>query len=232
MSQVCATSGRKLLRAVIVEDEPLFCEVIRKLAEESRTVHVVGVASNGADAVQVVKRECPNHVIMDLGLPGLDGFSLILETRRWAPATRFLVVTANSDDYTMFRLSRAKVHGVVDKRSDDITTLRNAIHTFLDGGAYFARSYQDAARRREEQGGTYGDQLTEREREVLMLAGLGLSNTEIGLQLGISAETAERHRNTLFRKLDISRTPKLMDLANKNGFTRIPPGGHGPPVYP
>lgn len=73
--------------------------------------------------------------------------------------------------------------------------------------------------------------LTEREREVLMLVGLGLSNREIGQRLQISAETAERHRNNLFLKLDIRRTPKLMELANMAGFTRIPPGGRGPPVY-
>ncbi len=224
--------GTRLKEVVIVEDQPLFCQVLRQLVEFCPNARVKAVITNGREALQYLARERPEIVVLDLGLPSLDGLSLMLETRKHAPKTRFLVVTANSDNYTMFRLSRAKVHGVVDKRSDDLASLRIAIQTVINGGNYYANSYLEAAQRRDEHEGAYAALLTEREREVLVLAGLGLSNREIGARLGISAETAERHRNNLFRKLQVRRTPKLMELAVKGGFTRIPPGGHGPPVYP
>ena len=218
-------------RIAIVEDEPLFCEVIRQVIEKSANFRLAAAVTNGREAVRYLMIERPDAVVLDLVLPDLDGFSLIRETRKHSPKTRFLVVTANSDDYTMFRLSRASVQGVVDKRTDDLTTLRIAISKFAEGANYFSRTYQDAAQRREQTVGLNAARLTEREREVLMLAGLGLSNKEIGRRLRITAETAERHRNNLFRKLDVSRTPKLMELAYQAGFTRIPPGADDPPAY-
>jgi two-component system, NarL family, response regulator NreC len=218
-------------KLAVVEDEPLFCEVLRQVINESTEACIAATVTNGREAARYLMLERPDAVVLDLGLPDLDGFSLIKETRRHSPKTRFLVVTANSDDYTMFRLYRARVQGVVDKRSEDLTSLRTAVLSFVAGGDYFSKSYQDAAQRREQMTGLNAARLTEREREVLMLAGLGLSNSEIGRRLQISAETAERHRSNLFRKLDVRRTPKLMELASKAGFTRIPPGGHGPPVY-
>ncbi len=219
-------------RLVIVEDEPLFRDVVKQLCEEIAGVQVVAMPPSGEQALEVLARERPDAVILDLGLPGLDGFSLIHDTRKLLPDIKFLVVTANSDDYTLFRLSRAEVSGVVDKRVDDLHALRKAIASFLGGGSFFTGRYLEAARTREQLGDRPGNQLTERERSVLVLIGLGLSNQEIGNRLGISADTAERHRNTLFRKLDVRRTPKLMEIAIKGGFTRIPPGGGGPPAFP
>lgn len=227
--QAGLTSDRRL---VIVEDEPLFREVVKQLCEEIAGARVVAMPATGEQAMDVLSQERPDAVILDLGLPGLDGFSLLHKVRELAPDTRFLVVTANSDDYTLFRLSRAEVSGVVDKRADDLKTLRKAIKVFLGGGIFFTARYREAAHRREQLGGKPGNQLTERERSVLVLAGLGLSNHEIGDRLGISSNTAERHRNTLFRKLYVKRTPKLMEIAIKGGFTRIPPGGDGPPAFP
>ena len=226
-----APDARRIQRIAVVEDEPLFCEVLCQLIEKSTNVCLAAALGNGREAARYLKSERPDAVVMDLGLPDLDGFSLIKETRRHSPKTRFLVVTANSDDYTLFRLSRARVQGFVDKRSDDLACLQIAIKRFAEGAAYFSTSYQDATRRREQMVGLNAARLTEREREVLMLVGLGLSNREIGQRLQISAETAERHRNNLFLKLDIRRTPKLMELADMAGFTRIPPGGRGPPAY-
>jgi DNA-binding NarL/FixJ family response regulator len=228
----CALDTKRIQRIAIVEDEPLFCEVLRQLIEKIANLRLAAAVTNGREAARYLMIERPDAVVLDLGLPDLDGFSLIKETRRHSPKARFLVVTANSDDYTMFRLSRASVQGVVDKRSDDLASLRIAISNFAEGAAYFSKSYQDAAQRREQMVGVNAARLTEREREVLMLVGLGLSNKEIGRRLQISAETAERHRNNLFRKLNVRRTPKLMELAYKAGFTRIPPGGHDPPAYP
>lgn len=220
------------LRVVIVEDEPLFRGVMAHICEKQGRLEVVATIGSGDDASVILKQESPDLVVLDLGLPGLDGFSLIQQCRERGSNTKFLVVTANSDDYTLFRISRAGVSGMVDKRTDDLSALQAAIRALSQGEDYFSIRYVEAALRREEADRAQNRHLTERERAVLMLVGLGLSNQEIGARLKISADTAERHRNTLFLKLDVCRTPKLMQLALASGFTKIPPGGDGSPVFP
>lgn len=210
----------------------MFREVLRRLCHDLGNVEVIAMPASGVEASALLAQHSPDLVILDLGLPGIDGFSLIKQCQKSPAGPRILVVTANSDDYTLFRLSRAEVDGVVDKRTDDLPVLRSAVETVVRGRSYFTARYGEAARKREQLERESGHHLTERERAVLVLAGLGLSNVEIGVRLGISADTAERHRNTLFKKLDVRRTPKLMEIAIRGGFTQIPPGGDGPPVFP
>src|ERR1041384_2056843 len=116
MSRASGPALRKVrgVRIVIVEDHLMFREVLRKVCAVELKHDVVGEAADGRTAVEMVKSKRPDLVLLDLHLPGLDGFGVAEAIRRIAPATRILVLSSHCDEYTVFRAEQAHVQGFVD----------------------------------------------------------------------------------------------------------------------
>jgi DNA-binding NarL/FixJ family response regulator len=212
------------MRIAIVEEVLMFREAIAKACARDFGHHVVAEADSGTQAVRAVASSRPDVVVLDLSLADMDGFDVIDRIRASAALTKILVLSANSDDYTVYRLEKAKVQGFVDTKQNAIATLKEALQAIAAGGTYFSRTYENARQARHADPHSFDKILSESEQRILCLIGEGLANQEIAEKLRISPRTVQTHRHNLLRKLRIQGTPKLIAFAMRHGFTTR----HGP----
>jgi DNA-binding NarL/FixJ family response regulator len=223
------------MRIVIVEDHVMFREVLRKVCEKDLRHEVVGEAGDGDEAVRMVAETKPHLVLLDLHLPNLDGFGVLEAIRRLElePPVRILVLSSHCDEYTVYRAERAHVQGFVDKNTNTVAALKEAITEVVNGRLCFSEPFQriKAARLRDPQ--SFDKLLGDRERQVLALVGEPWNDKEIAERLGISVETVEKHRFNLLRKLGLSTTAELIRYARERGFTlSAPRAGDGDAILP
>jgi DNA-binding NarL/FixJ family response regulator len=216
---------------VVVEDHLMFRDVIRKACTGRFGHQVVGETDSGVKAVEMILQLRPDTVILDLSLPDMDGFNVVDQVRKKLPELRVLVVSSHCDDYTLFRVERSGVQGFVDKNSNTVETLREALLAIEAGRIYFSSAFQSAKMARRSNPTSFTKVLSDRERAVLSLIGQGLSDSEIGERLCLSHRTAQTHRSRILRKLDVKGTPKLIAFAIENGFTRVQSKRGATPVY-
>lgn len=205
----------------------MFREAITKACEQEFGHRVVAQADSGVKAITSVLRVQPEVLILDLSLPDMDGFAVIERIREQPCLTKILVLSAYADDYTLFRVEKANVHGFVDKRQNAIAVLKEALQAIAVGGTYFSSTYENARRARHADPASFDKILSESEQRILCLIGEGLTDEEIGQKLRISPRTVQTHRHNILRKLNISGTPKLIAFAMQHGFTT-----QNPPVNP
>jgi DNA-binding NarL/FixJ family response regulator len=207
------------MRIVIVEDHLMFREVLRKVCTEDLRHEVVGEAEDGRHAVQVVADTRPDLVLLDLHLPSLDGFGVVQAIRMRAPQVKILILSSHCDEYTVFRSERSHVQGFVDKNTNSVAKLREAIGMVAEGKVWFSEAFLKAKAARLHDPRSFDKLLTERERDVLARVGLPLSDAEISAELDIAVETVEKHRFNILRKLGLQTTTELVRYARDHGFT-------------
>jgi DNA-binding NarL/FixJ family response regulator len=210
-------------RVVLVDDQPLVRAGLRVLIADTPDLEVVGEAGTGSAALQLVPEVRPDVVVMDLRMPELDGIEATRHITAGLEAPRVLVLTTFDDDDYVYAALRAGASGFVvkDMALEDIL---GAIRVVAEGDALIAPSVTrrlieefaarpaPTARRRPLDG------VTDREREVLTLVGLGMSNSEIAAHLYISAATAKAHVSRLLSKLHARDRVQLVIIAYEAGL--------------
>ncbi|MDB6092496.1 MAG: two component transcriptional regulator, LuxR family [Verrucomicrobia bacterium] len=209
----------RLMKIVIVEDHLMFREVLRKVCTRDLRHTVVGEASDGRTAVELVIKTMPDLVLLDLHLPNLDGFGVVEALKQAAPLVRILVLSSHCDLYTVFRAEKGRVHGFVDKNTNTVATLKDAITAVSQGRTYFSESFVRIKDQRHRDPQSFDKLLTDRERAILTLIGLPLTDLEIAVRLEISTETVSKHRFNVLRKLGLQTTSELMRYSREHGFT-------------
>jgi DNA-binding NarL/FixJ family response regulator len=219
-----------MIRVLVADDQAAVRGGFSALIDAQDAMQVVAEATNGREAVDLVRRTLPHVVLMDIRMPVLDGLEatrLICADEQLA-ATRVLVLTTfDLDDYVYGAL-RAGASGFLlkDTRPRD---LLQAIETVAAGDALLAPSItrrliaEFAARRDPAQPATALAELTERELEIMRLVAEGLSNAEIAGRLVISPLTAKTHVSNVLRKVGCRDRAALVALAYESGL--ITPGG-------
>lgn len=220
------------MRIVIVEDHLMFREVLRKVCTVELGHEVVGEAGDGQGAVQVVATTRPDLVLLDLHLPLLDGFGVVEAIRIHVPSVRILVLSSHCDEYTVYRSERAYVQGFVDKNTNTVAMLQAAIGAVAAGKVWFSDAFMKAKAARIRDPKSFDKILTQRERDVLALVGLPLSDAEISAELRIAIETVEKHRFNILRKLELQTTTELVRYAREHGFTLTARSGDGGALLP
>jgi DNA-binding NarL/FixJ family response regulator len=215
------------MRIAIAEDLLMFREAIAKACAREFGHRVVAEADSGAQAIRTVRHSRPDVLILDLSLPDMDGFAVIERLRAAGCPTKILLLSAYSDDYTVFRVEKANVQGFVDKRQNAIAVLKEALHAIARGGTYFSTTFESARRARHADPQSFDKILSESEQRILCLIGEGLTDEEIGGKLRNSPRTVQTHRHNILRKLGVSSTPKLIAFAMRHGFTT-----QNPPLLP
>jgi DNA-binding NarL/FixJ family response regulator len=214
------------IRALVVDDQALVRGSFRILVDTAPDLTSVGEAANGTEAVELARREKPDIVLMDIRMPGMDGIEATRQITT-APETsgvRVLILTTFDLDEYVFAALRAGASGFLLKDTPPADLLA-AIRVVVAGDALLApgvtrRLIAEFTRHPETRLRPLAvlDHITEREREVLTLIGLGLSNTEIAARLHVSLSTAKTHVGRLLMKLSARDRAQLVIAAYDAGL--------------
>lgn len=211
-------------RVLLVDDHTLVRAGVRRILEAHAGIRVVDEVPDGDRAIQALEAGGVDVVVLDLTMPGRDGFTVLAEIRHRWPAVQVIVLTMHSSGEYVARAVREGARGYLLKDSA-VQDLVAAIEAVMAGGEFYSpavqRSLADALRQGERTSSPL-EQLTEREREVLRLVAEGLATKEIAARLFISGRTVETHRANLMRKLDLHSVALLTQFAIREGLVRQP----------
>ena len=209
------------IRVLVADDHMIVRSGIRHVLESEAGFEVVGEAASGAETVSLASQLRPDVVVLDISMPEQSGLEVAARLRSSAADTRVLILSMHDNSEYVVESVKAGAHGYLLKDTA-ATQLRNAIRAVCRGESYFSppvASRLSAALRGEQPGSPPGvDQLTGREREVLVGVARGQTNKEIAAELGISHRTVETHRESLMRKLQIRTVAELTRFALAAGI--------------
>jgi DNA-binding NarL/FixJ family response regulator len=196
------------IRILIADDHPLFRDGLRALLLAAPEMEVVGEVASGMEAIQLATETKPHVILMDIQMPDGDGIEATRQILAANPQTGVLMVTMFEDDQSVFAAMRAGARGYVLKGAKHEEMLR-AIHAVHSGEAIFSPTIAGrmmnffTASRTVIPPETFSD-LTEREREILVLIGQGKTNDAIATDLTISVKTVRNHVSNIFNKLQVA----------------------------
>jgi DNA-binding NarL/FixJ family response regulator len=210
------------VRALIVDDHPMFRRGLRTLLAALPEIDVVGEAGSGEEAVRLAGELHPDLVLMDLQMPGGSGLAATRAIVNADPHTRVLVVTLSGDDDSVFAALRAGAQGYLLKEADDEEMLR-AVRAVAEGGAIFspgiaARILSFFAVPQRSLPQDVFPQLSQREREILGRMAKGHSNAEIAEQLVLSRKTVSNYVSNIFSKLHVADRAQAIVRAREAGL--------------
>jgi len=207
------------VRVLLADDHTLVRAGLRKILEQNEDLAVVGEVADGAAALDFLVRQRADVVVLDLTMPGVDGFELLRSARERWPELKLLVLTMHADAEHAARAVREGAHGYLLKDSA-AGELVAGVRAVVAGRTYFSEPVQRAMSELLRAGPQHGplDRLTGREIEVLKLVARGLSTKEIASRFEISARTVESHRASIMRKLELHSVALLTRFALREGL--------------
>jgi two-component system, NarL family, response regulator NreC len=214
-------------RIVLADDHKIMRDGLRSLLEKLPGVEVVGEAENGRMTVGMVQDKRADLVIMDVGMPDLNGIEATRQIRSIAPKVRVLALSMHSDKRYVSEMFRAGASAYLLKDCA-FEELAQAVQVVMTGQAYISPQIAGSIVRdfvsqpTADEGSPYSI-LTPREREVLQLLSEGKAVKQIAAHLGISIKTVETHRQQLMNKLNVSNLADLIKYAVREGFTSLEP---------
>lgn len=209
---------------VLADDHRVVRQGLRALLEAEPGFDVVGEASDGAAAVEMVERLKPDVLVTDLVMPGLGGLDVALVVGKRVPTTKVVVLTMHTAEGYVVEALRNGVAGYVLKDSG-YSELIKAVTAAAAGRRHLGppfseQSVESYLRRAKDAEVDIYDTLTAREREVLSLDAEGLTAAQIGEKLSISPRTAEAHRANVTQKLGLRTKADLVRYALSRGILR------------
>jgi DNA-binding NarL/FixJ family response regulator len=205
------------IRVVIADDHLIVRQGLRLLLEKDQ-IEVIGEASNGLEAIEVIRNSLPDVAVLDYEMPQLGGLGVVSEIPRMSPKTRSIILTRHMEEPYAIEALRAGARGYVLKTQagNDVVAAVQHVHR---GEVYLSPRISKAVVEAYLAGTELESvALTTRERQVLQLVGEGRSTKQIAALLGISAKTADSHRAKLMEKLDIHQVAGLVRYAIRSGL--------------
>ena len=212
-------------RIILVDDHSLFRNGLRGLLERNEGFRVVGEASSGEEFLSLLEQEsfAADIVFMDFSMPGLDGAQTTERALARRPDLRIITLSMFGEESYYSRMVEAGARGFLVKDSD-IGDVLEAIAAVMGGGSYFSPRLLSSLTGRmhaREHDELADDQLSSREREILVAVCRGLSNQEIADELFISKRTVDKHRANILEKTGCKNTASLVVYAIRNGIVDI-----------
>jgi len=211
------------IRILLADDHTVVRDGLRALLERQPDMTVVGEAADGRDSVRLAEEQTPDVVVMDIGMPNMNGIEATRRITTSCPDTAVVILSMHQDESYVLRSLKAGAKGYLLKdslRSDVI----EAIRAVSQGRSYLTRKVskilqEDYVRQLDRRGldDSY-DLLTDREREVLQLVAEGRTNKEVATLLNISLTTVETHRTHILQKLGLHSVPELILYAVRKGI--------------
>jgi DNA-binding NarL/FixJ family response regulator len=220
-------SATSAIRIVIADDQPITRDGLTTILEAMEDVTVVGVASDGAEAIALAEHDETDVVLMDLRMPSIDGIEATRRLGVSRPETAVVVLTTYTDDDLILKALGAGARGYLTKNAT-AEDIHRALQAAVAGQAVLDQEVQtrliDRATATEHDGsnaaGELPDGLSPREGEVLALVAEGLSNAEIAERLFISRVTVKTHINQILRKTGCRDRPQAILYALRTEIVR------------
>jgi len=207
----------KHVRVILADDHTLVRAGIRALLEKLPEVKVLGEASNGREALELVKAHKPDVVLMDITMPGLNGLEAAARMAKEFPDVRVIILSMHNNEEYYWRALKAGAAGYLLKKAAT-AELSVALQQVIHGEIYLSREIstrllkkfplQEIAARK-----SPFEQLTGRQREILQLIAEGQNTKEIAEILKVSPKTVEYHRMKLMTGLNVHDVPGLVRFA-------------------
>lgn len=213
----------KKLRVLLADDHTVMRAGLRALLDRQPTLEVVGESENGRETVELVASLGPDIVVMDVGMPVLNGIEATKMIVSQRPATAVVILSMHADESYVMRALKAgaRAYLLKDSAANDLIS---AIQAVSQNKSYFSPKVsrilaEDYIRLLKQKGAVDSyDLLTSREREILQLLAEGKANKEIASALNISPYTVETHRSHILEKLNLHNAAELILYAVRKGI--------------
>jgi DNA-binding NarL/FixJ family response regulator len=211
------------IKIILVDDHQMFREGLRFVLAQVEGFDIIGSASNGQEYMKLLEKQIPDLVLMDIGMPVMDGIEATEKTTELHPSINVIALSMFSDQEYYHKMVAAGVKGFLIKEAG-VDELEKAIKSVMQGNAYFS---QELLRNiivniSNVKINAYDPmQLTKREEEVLRMICKGHTTKEISDLLFISQKTVEGHKTNLLSKTNSKNTINLMLYAFKNNLVEI-----------
>ncbi len=214
-----------MIHAFIADDHLMFRQGLKTLLEKTKEIVVVGEADTGQDTLKRVARLKPDIIILDVGMPGLNGIEVAKRIKKIHPVAKILFLSMHADVFFTMEALKAGALGYVLKE-DSFTQLVEAIKIVNSGKIFLSPVLEEPvmkgllqiARKSDEESSRV---LTEREKEILQLIAEGMTNQNIAESLCISVNTVDTHRKNIMNKLGIHSVAGLVKYAIKHKIVTI-----------
>ena len=210
-----------MIKVLIADDHAIVRTGLRALLKSEPTLELVGEATGGFEAIELVGKTHPDILILDLSMPDLDGIAVTKQIKPLYPDLRILILTVHEDEALLREAIKAGTSGYILKRAAEAELIA-AIRIIMRGDLYvepsmvralLSDSLKPITQQRE-----LAEPLTPREKEVLQLIVQGYTNRQIGKELNISMRTVEGHRSNLVEKLGLHSRVELVRYARQHGL--------------
>lgn len=215
------------IRLLICDDQAIVCEGLRAILESIRHIEVVGVANNGADAIELTRTTQPDLILMDLKMPRMNGIQATRAIREHFPDVRVLILTTYDEDDWVIDAIRAGAAGYVLKDTPQeellkaiLETMKGWSHIDPQVAGKLLKHVADPPERGLSDRKLLG-QLSEREREVLGLLASGLNNADIAQTLFLSEGTVKNYVSIIFSKLGVADRTQAAIVAIRAGLVKL-----------
>ncbi|EPL1069735.1 fimbria biosynthesis transcriptional regulator FimZ [Pluralibacter gergoviae] len=198
---------------IIMDEQPIVRMSIEVLLKANSNIQVVLKSDNGRELIDYIKKQPVDLVILDVELPGTDGFSLLKRINELSPTTRVIFLSSRSESFYAGRALRAGANGFISKRKDHNDIIR-AVEMLLAGYSFFPSETLNLLSHHSPRRGEINElPLSNREVTVLRYLANGLTNKEIAEQLLLSNKTISAHKSNIFSKLGVHTIVELIDYA-------------------
>ncbi len=210
------------LRLLLADDHEIVRQGLRSILASVRECEIVGEASDGRQAVSMAKEHNPDIVILDIGMPSLNGLEATRQILKVRPQTKVLILTMHESDTVIREVLDAGARGYILK-TDAGRDLVTAVESLRRNKAFFTSRVSQMildgflkGEPRPRNGESSGIRLTPRQREIVQLLAEGKSSKEVAVTLDLSVKTAETHRANIMRKLDCHSVSEVVRYAIRN----------------
>jgi DNA-binding NarL/FixJ family response regulator len=212
-------------KIILADDHKIVREGLKNILNNEWGMEIIAEAENGRDAIKLVEEKKPDIIIMDIGMPELNGIEATKRICENSPKTKVIALSMHSDKQFVTGMLRAGASGyllkdcAVDELVDAINTVRdNKIYLSSDISGILVNELMNKLPINES---LKTSELSDREKEVLQLIAEGISTKKIAKKLFISIKTVESHRKNIMVKLDLFTVPELTKFAVRSGLTTL-----------